>query len=367
MFRDYYLISIFLLISIIANSQEEYKFKDVVNIPVTSVKSQNRSGTCWSFSTISFIEAELIRLGKGDHNLSEMFPVRYTYLNRAKKYVRYHGHLNFSGGAQSWDVIDVVKKYGVVPEEVYGGIEYGEENHVHGEMDYILKLFVEGIVANKSKKLTTVWPKAMGGILDAYLGEVPETFNYRGSNYTVDSFTKDLGLRNQEYIAITSFSHHEYNEKFIFESPDNWVNRQLLNVSLDRLVEIVENALDKGHSVQWSSDISEKGFDYKRGVAIVPDRKWEEKSDIEKENTCVIVEKEKEITEKMRFDAFENYTTTDDHAMHIVGSATDQNGQLYFKVKNSWGIESKYKGYFYVSYAYFKYKTMSILLNKEAI
>lgn len=348
-------------------SQQRYVFTDTKVIQTTPVKNQYRSGTCWSFSTTSFVETELLRMGKGEFDLSEMYPVRYTYHQRAIDYVRYQGHLNFSGGAQSWDLINGITYNGIIPEEAYHGIEYGEPNHVHGEMDQALKSFVEAIVMNKNEQLSPVWIKAFDAILDTYLGKVPEKFNYKGVSYTPQSFAQQLGIHAEDYVSITSFTHHPFYKLFIFESPDNWSHERLYNLPLDELIQTITAAVEKGYSVQWSSDISEKGFRNDKGVAIVPEKDWASMSEEEKQNIGTVITDEKTITPAMRQEGFNNYTTTDDHAMHIIGLATDQNGKRYFKVKNSWGTTNPYQGYFYASEAYVRYKTMSILLNKAAI
>jgi bleomycin hydrolase len=363
----FHLIVLLLMLSYSGFSQQKYIFTDTKVIPTTSVKNQYRSGTCWSFSTTSFVETELIRMGKGEFDLSEMYPVRYTYHQRAIDYVRYHGHLNFSGGAQSWDLINGIADNGIMPEEAYHGIEYGETNHVHGEMDQALKSFVEAIVMNSNDQLTPVWIKAFDAILDTYLGRVPEKFTYKGKSYTPQSFAQSLDFHPEDYVSITSFTHHPYYKLFIFESPDNWSHERLYNLPLDELLQTITGAVEKGYSVQWSSDISEKGFRNDKGVAIVPLKDWTAMSEEEQRNIGIFITDEKNITPAMRQTGFDNYTTTDDHAMHIIGLATDQNGKCYFKVKNSWGIGNPYQGYFYASEAYVRYKTMSILLNKAAI
>ncbi len=368
--KKFYRLYLFLMLmgfSYSGFSQQKYVFTDTKVIPTTPVKNQYRSGTCWSFSTTSFVETELIRKGEGEFDLSEMYPVRYTYHQRAIDYVRYQGHLNFSGGAQSWDLINGITDNGIMPEEAYHGIEYGESNHVHGEMDQLLKSFVEGVVMNKNEQLSPVWIKAFDGILDTYLGKVPSKFTYKGVSYTPQSFAQQLDIHAEDYVSITSFTHHPFYKLFIFESPDNWSHERLYNLPLDELIQTITAAIEKGYSVQWSSDVSEKGFRHDKGVAIVPLKDWSIMSEEEKKDLGTNVVDEKTITPAMRQEGFDNYTTTDDHAMQIIGLATDQNGKRYFKVKNSWGTGNPYQGYFYASEAYVRYKTMSILLNKAAI
>ncbi|MEA3445370.1 MAG: C1 family peptidase [Bacteroidota bacterium] len=362
--------------------KEAYRFADKETVETTPVKNQYRSGTCWTFGTASFIESELLRMNKGLYDISEMFFVRNAYHDHAKSYVRFHGKINFTGGAEGWDVMNVVRKYGLVTEKAYRGIGYGEEKHVHGEMDYLLKTYVDAVIENKNKKLSPVWIKAFDGILDAYLGDYPYRFDFDGEEYSPTSFRDKLNFNADDYIALTSFIHQPFYESYIFESPDNWSYGSIYNVPLDDLIETIDYAIKNGYSVVWSSDISEKGFQYRKGIAVVPDEKseeidgleqakWEEMSDREKKKLVYSFEHlvpEKEITPELRQQAFDNYETTDDHLMHIIGLAADQHGNKYYKVKNSWGTEgSRFDGYFYASEAFVRYKTMSIMLHKEAL
>ncbi|RLD56514.1 MAG: aminopeptidase [Bacteroidetes bacterium] len=362
---------------------EGYKFTIEKQVKTTSVKNQYRSGTCWSFGGMSFIETEMIRLGKDSVDLSEMFNVYHVYSDRAVKNVRLHGKFNFGGGAEISDPIDVIAKYGMVPESAYSGINYGEDNHVHGEMDEVLKDYIAGVIKNKNKKLTPVWHKGFDAILDAYLGKIPEKFTYKGKEYTPKTFAeKVVGINPEDYIYITSFTHHPFYKPFIFDVPDNWAYKEFYNLPLDEMEQVIDNAINNGFSVGWSSDVSEKGFSFKDGLAIVPEKdianmsdsersKWEKLSKREKEAQLYKFEKpgkEKVITQKMRQEAFDNYETTDDHVMHITGIAKDQNGTKYYYVKNSWGTTyNDYKGYFYASEAYVRYKTTSIAVHKDAL
>ncbi|MBL7111083.1 MAG: aminopeptidase [Bacteroidales bacterium] len=381
------ILTIFFLVSVRTNAQppestEGYAFKMIKEHPATSVKNQYRSSTCWSFSVISMLESELIRKGKGDIDLSEMFTVRYVYDEKALKYVRLHGSLNFAGGGFGHDVLHVIDTYGIAPESVYNGLCMGEENHVHNEMDEVLKGNVEDVVKNKNKKLTPNWHGAFVSMLESYLGEVPERFEYEGKEYTPESFARSLGLNMEDYIEISSFSHHPFYKPFILEVPDNWAWGSAYNVPLDELVEIMYSAVDRGYTVAWSSDISEKGFSWSNGVAIVPDveledqtgterEKWEELTDTEKQNMMYSFQgpiPEKTVTQEFRQTGFDNYTTTDDHGMHITGIAEDQLGNKYFLVKNSWGEEgSPYDGYLYASESFVRYKTIAIMVNKNSI
>lgn len=361
---------------------EGYKFETIIDLPATSVKDQHRSGTCWSFSGVSFLESEMIRMGKEPVDFSEMFIVRHCYADKAEKYVRLHGHLNFGPGGAFHDVLYVLKNYGAVPENVYRGLDYGTERHVHMEMDEVLKNYVDGVIENKNRELTTAWHQGFEGILDAYLGELPSTFEYKGKEYTPESFAKEVtGLNPDNYIQVTSFTHHPFYEPFIIEVPDNWLWGEVYNVTLQEMTDIINHSLEAGYTVGWATDVSEKGFSHKNGVAVVPADNIEELSDTERSRWEELTEEErqkqmysfegpvteKKITQEIRQEGFDEYTTTDDHGMHIVGLVKDQNGTTYYKVKNSWNTDNKYNGYLYASESFVKLKTISLMVNKEAL
>lgn len=272
---------------------EGYVFTIDKEIAATSIKNQFRSGTCWSFSTLSFIESELLRMGKGDYDLSEMFAVYKIYSEKATKYVRTHGSLNFGGGGALNDPIDVIAKYGMIPEEVYSGLNIGEEKHIHGEMDAVLKGMIDKVIENKNKKLTPRWHEAFDGMLDAYLGEIPETFTYKGKTYTPKSFGDELGINPEDYIYITSYTHYPFYDKFILEVPDNWSWRGFYNLPLNDMIEVMDNAIDNGYTIAWAADVSEKGFSWKNGVAVVPDEDIEEIDGMEKDKWDIMSKKEK--------------------------------------------------------------------------
>jgi bleomycin hydrolase len=364
------------------SENEGFTFTMIKDLPVTQVKNQYRSGTCWSFSGISFLESELLRMGKGEYDLSEMFVVRQAYGEKAKKYVRFHGDFNFSGGGAFHDVTHVYKTYGMVPEKAYSGKVIGEENHIHGEMDAVTRAYVEAVVKNRNKKLTPVWSEGFEGIMDAYLGELPETFIYNGTEYTPQSFAEELGLNMNDYIEIGSYTHHPFYEKFILEVPDNWMLDEIYNLPMDEMMAVIDHAIENDYTVAWGSDVSEKGFSWKNGVAIVPDEdlddlsgtekeRWEKLTDKEKKDALYSFEgpvKEKTITQEMRQEAFDNYESTDDHGMEITGTAQDQEGNLYYKVKNSWGEENHvYDGFFFASKSFVELKTIDIMVHKDAI
>lgn len=376
------------LLPIIAFSQDEtpekkegYVFEITKQLKHTPVKDQYRSGTCWSFSGLSFFESELLRLGKGEYDLSEMFVVRQMYADKAVSYVRMHGKTNFGGGGAFHDVLNTWKKYGMLPEGAYSGLVINEEKHIHGEMDEVLGKYISAVIENPNKKLTPVWHKGFLGILDAYLGEVPEKFMYNGKEYTAQSFAASLGLNMDDYVAITSFTHHPYYQQFVLELPDNWAFGQVYNLPLDEMMEVIDYSLENNYTVAWAADVSEKGFAYRKGIAVVPTvntenlagselLKWQEMSKAEKDAQMYKLDKpgdEKVITPEIRQEAFDNYETTDDHGMEFVGLAKDQLGNKYYYVKNSWDTSNEYDGYFYASVPYVRYKTTNILVHKNAI
>ena len=355
-----------------------YQFTDIKRLPATPVKDQYRSGTCWSFSANSFLESELLRLGKGEYNLSEMFMVRHAYADKAKRYVRFHGSLEFGGGGAFHDVINMIREYGAVPQDVYSGNVIGEVGPVHGEMDEVFKDYMTGVIKNSNKHLTPVWYKGFLSLEDAYLGEEPKTFTYQGKEYTPQTFAQSLGLNLDDYVEISSFTHHPFYSKFIIEVPDNWSSDQVYNVPLDEMIEVINSSIDKGYTVAWASDVSEKGFKHGAGYAVVPEitekatagmeiDKWQAKKEGDVAPKTAPI-KEKNITQEMRQEAFDNYETTDDHGLHIIGTAKDQEGNPFYIVKNSWNANSnKFGGYFYASVPFVKYKTTDIMVNKKAI
>ena len=363
--------------------EKGFVFEDEIILPATSVKDQYHSGTCWSFSGISFLESEMLRLGKPEVDLSEMFIVWHTYSEKAKKHVRLHGNLNFAAGGAFHDVTNMIREYGIVPESVYDGLEYGEDKHVHGEMDNVLKEHVDAVIENKNRKLSTVWHESIDATLDSYLGKIPQKFTYQGKEYTPQSFASDfVGLDMNDYVEISSYTHHPFYSKFILEVPDNWSWDEVYNVPLNELEEIIDYSLSNGYTVAWAADVSEKGWaTSNKGVAVVPAAPIEDMTDAEISRWENLSEKEKEkelykleqpvpelvVTQEMRQAAFDNYQTTDDHGMHIIGKAKDQTGKTYYKVKNSWGDYNKYNGYFYTSKSYVNYKTMCIMVHKDGI
>ena len=359
-----------------------YQFTDIKRLPATSVKDQYRAGTCWSWSTSSFLESEMMRMGKDSVNLSAMYFVKHAYSDKADKYVRLHGVLNFAVGGASSDVTNMAKKYGIVPLEVYQGLNYGEPSHVFGEIDAVLKAYVQAVVENNNKRLSTAWKRGFDAILDTYLGPEPEKFEYQGKEYTPQTFAKEVvGLNMDDYVNLTSFTHHPFYTEFAIEVEDNWSWDKAYNLPLEELMQVMDYAIDNGYTFVWGADVSEKGFATKdAGVAVIPATdtkemsgaeiaKWEklpkgqQMMDAFKQGPAP----EKTITQEMRQEEFDRYLTTDDHGMHIIGKAIDQNGTPYFIVKNSWNKYNKFGGYLYASYPYMALKTMDIMVHKNAI
>lgn len=358
-----------------------YQFTAVNDLSATSVKDQYSSGTCWSFAGIGFLESELLRMGKGEYDLSEMWIARHVYHDKADKYVRLHGKGNFSQGGATHDVFNAVREYGIVPEEVYSGLQYGTAKHEHSEVEAVLKGYMDAVVTNPNGRLSTAWLDGVDGILDAYLGEVPETFVYNGKEYTPQSFAEELGLNMDDYVSITSFTHHPFYTQFAVEVPDNWAWGLSYNVPLEEMMEIIDNALLNGYSVEWAADVSEPGFQYSKGFAVIPAGTSSEASDLEwakwetmssNSRRAMIAKatepiEEMEITQELRQEGYDNYETTDDHGMLITGIFTDQNGNTFYKVKNSWDVSNIYDGYFFASAPFVAYKTMNIVVHKNAI
>lgn len=361
-----------------AEPAKSYVFTDVKINPSTEVKNQASSGTCWSFSALAFLESDLIKRGKGEHDLSEMWIVRHSYLDKAIKYARMHGTINLAGGGATHDPINVIQTHGIVPEEAYKGLNYGLDKHQHGELDKVIKAYMDAVISNPNKALSTAWKVGLDGILDAYLGAVPEKFTYRGKEYTPRSFADELGLKKSDYQSYTSFTHHPFGVEFALEVPDNWAWDTSKNVPLDELIAIIDQAIENGQTVLWAADVSEKGFQYNKGFAVMPDWSESNMDDSEKAKWSALTDKEKDaqrlsfskiapeivVTQESRQAEFDSYKTTDDHGMQIVGSATDQNGTKYYKVKNSWGASGIYDGYFYVSVPFVKAKTTNIVVAK---
>lgn len=362
-----------------AKTEEGFVFTTVKENPITSIKNQNRSSTCWSFSGLAFFESELLRMGKGEYDFSEMFVVHHTMTDRAVNYVRLHGDSSFSPGGSFYDVVYCMKNYGLVPQETMPGIMYGDTLHVHNELDATAEGYVNAIAKGKQSKLTPVWKKGLTAIYDTYLGELPEKFTYKGKEYTPHSYMQATGLNPDDYVSLTSYTHHPFYTQFALEIQDNWRNGLSYNLPLDEFTAVIENAVRSGYTVLWGSDVSESGFT-RDGIAVMPDADRGAEltgSDMARWTGMTPADKRKEltsrplpelnITQDMRQKAYDNWETTDDHGMLIYGIAKDQEGKEYYMVKNSWGTNSKYKGIWYASKAFVAYKTMNVLVHKNTL
>ena len=362
--------------------EEGFKFTVVKENPITSTKNQNRSGTCWAYSSLGFFEAELLRMGKGEWDFSEMYLAHKTYEDRAKAAVRMHGDISFSQGGSFYDAVYCMKNYGIIPETAMPlpGTLYGDTLANFTEFFSILEPQVNAIAKGQQKKLSPAWFKAVNSTLDAYLGETPAEFTYNGKKYTPQSYMASTGINLDDYVSLTSFTHHPFYDQFVIEVQDNWRWGLSYNLPLDEFMEVMENAVKNGYTFAWGADVSENGFS-RDGIAVVPDlqkvkdengsdyARWFGKSKTpDRAAYTARPLPEKEITQDLRQEAYDNWETTDDHGMLIYGIATDQNGKEYFMVKNSWGTEGyTYGGVWYASKAFVAYKTLNILINKKAI
>ncbi len=378
-------LSLFLFINVQAQDTVRvagYKFTKEVRLPYTDVKSQNRTGTCWSYATTSFVESELLRMGKPSVDLSEMFFVKDAYLQKGVSYIRRNGTANFSEGGQAHDVMNTIKAKGMVPDAVFPGLNYGEKEHVHGELTAGMTGFLEAINKNPNRQLSTGWLPGLKGILDAYLGQDVTSFSYNGKSYTPASFRDANGFNPDDYIELTSFSNYPYNTKVLLEIADNWSNGQYYNLPINDIIKIIENAVAKGYTVCWDGDVGNTGFSHGKGLAVVPDEnskevaglemaKWSNMSSVDKKKALFNGDSpiaEKLITDADRAVAFDNTTLTDDHLMHLVGLAKDQTGATFYIIKNSWAKDSNaWGGLFYMSQPYVKRYTVAIMVHKNAI
>lgn len=348
--------SLILLSSITLTAQ--YGFEKIKTIESTEIKNQCNTGTCWSFATTSFIESELARMGKGQVDLSEMYTVRKIYEDKALNYVLRQGKANFSEGSLSHDMIRVLADHGIMPEAAYSGLVDGEERYDHSEMSAGLKGFLDGVMSGR--RPTKRWDDAFSAILDVYMGEAPSTFEVKGKTTDPVSYASSLGLDADDYVSITSFTHHPYGESFILEIPDNYSNGQFINVELDRMIGAIDKALAEGFSIAWDGDVSEKGFSDSKGIAVLP-------VDATREDLFETPGEELKVTAASRQDDFMNYTTTDDHLMHLIGVSRDKEGNKYYVIKNSWGTNSPYDGYIHMSEAYLRAKTVSVMMHRDAL
>ena len=355
------------------DSLEGWQFTTRDSVGITPVKDQNRSGTCWAYSTLGFLESEVLRTKGIEVDFAEMYVVSKTMLDRATYYIRQYGEgSSYAAGGSAYDVIYCMQHYGLVPQEAMPGIRYGwtaaDSLPVHREVDAVSKAYLKALTTSGIKKLSPVWKDGFQAIWDTYLGKCPEEFTYNGKSYTPRSFVEYLGLKEEDYVSITSYTHHPFYERFALEVPDNWRMDQMYNVPLDELMRIIDNALKNGYTLAWGADVSEDGFT-RKGIGVYPDA--EHGADLtgsDMAHWLGLSAKEKSDEQEMRQKAYDNWETTDDHGMQIFGVATDQNGKEYYMVKNSWGTErSDYHGIWYISRAFMSYKTNDILVHKDAI
>lgn len=346
----------------------QYVFTIEKQIGTTDVKNQGSTGTCWSFSSLSFLESEIERNGKGPVNLSEMYIARKAYEMKADKYVRMMGKTNFSEGGAFHDVMNVIRQYGLMPDASYTGLIYGQKRYNHGEMEKIMTDLLNTTIQMKEGHLNPAWRKALNGVLDAYLGEVPTNTTVNGKTMGPKDYAASLGINGDDYIELSSFTHHPFYKPFVLEVPDNWAWNSVYNLPLNELEQTVEYALANNYSIAWAADVSEKGFSFKNGLAIVPEKDWDDVKKEEKDEMMVKPVAQLKITQEIRQQGFDDLTTQDDHGMHIVGMAKDQLGTRYYIVKNSWGDDSnECGGYFYCSASYLLYKTTCIMVHKKGI
>ncbi len=335
----------------------KYEFTIEYEAASTDVKSQGQTGTCWCFATASFLESEMLRRGKGQFDLSEIFIVKGVYEDKAQNYVLRHGKANFGEGALAHDFIRGVERHGLVPEDVYSGLDDGVSTHNHSEMEPILLGMIEAVV--KRPKPSDKWPVAYRRVLDTYLGESPESFKYDDQSVTPLEFAKSLDFRADDYASITSFNHHPFYEDFVLEIPDNYSNGSFYNMPIDDVVSVIDHAIENGFTVVWDGDVSESGFSAGRGLAVLP-------ADPDTRAFSKPVE-QMEVTQEMRQDTFNDYTTTDDHLMHLTGIARDTAGNKYYIIKNSWGEMGPHDGRLYMTEAYVRLKTIAILVHRDGL
>ena len=375
------ILSCMLAFSASATFGQGYQFTEVVTVPATPVKNQAATGTCWCFATTSFMESELLRMGKGTYDLSEMFIVRQKYMNQLQDNYLRRGDGNIGQGSLSHTFMNAYRQVGIVPEEVYTGINYDSEKHNHSEMVRYMHAIAD--VAVKAKQRSPEYDKLITNLFDTYLGKLPEKFTYKGKEYTPKSFAESLGLNMDDYIELTSFTHHPYYVKFDVEVPDNWEHSLMYNLPLDEMMETVDYALTNGYTVCWDGDVSEKGFSFTNGVAINPEvKKVEDLSNTDRARFEKLGEKERleevfkferpypeiNVTPEVRQAGFESFVTTDDHLMHLTGIAKDQNGTKYYITKNSWGTDrNKFGGYLNMSESFVRAKTIYVMVHKDAI
>jgi bleomycin hydrolase len=351
------------------SAQAAYRFTTVVSAEVTPVEDQASSGTCWSYSSNSFLESEMIKNGGPSIHLSKIYTARKAYEDKADTYVRMHGGIDYGDGGEPHDVVNMFARYGTMPEENYTGLNYGTAKNQFAEMQAVLKGMLEAVVKAPNRgTLTPVWKNAFSAVLDAYLGPVPETFTYEGKSYTPRSFAKDVvKLDPEDYVEFISETNGPYWQKAVMMVPDNWAFQQDWNIPMEDMISIIDNALSKGYTVAWGGDVSEPSFSWKNGIAYVPVTPAADLTAADRLDLFTGPKPEMTITPELRQQAFDNYTTSDDHGMQITGIAKDQNGTPWYIVKNSWGTGNDHEGYLYMSKNYVRYKTTSFMVNRKAV
>lgn len=352
------IVFLFLLLTFSIGVFAQYEFIVKTEAPCTEIKDQQKTGTCWSFATCSFIESELMRDGKGSHDLSEMYVVKHIYREKAMNYILRQGKANFSQGSLAHDVISAIRQYGIVSQDMFDVRTDESEPYDHGEFVAATKGMLDGLL--KRKTLSQDWKEALDAMLDIYFGEAPTYFKHNDVTMNPQTYAEHLGIEPDDYISLTSFSHHPFYQSFILEIPDNFSNGSYYNIHLNELEQVIDEALEAGYTIAWDGDVSEKGFSSAQGIAVLP-------QDASREDLFTMPGPEIEVKQQNRQLAFESLATTDDHLMHIIGIATDQNGNKYYKIKNSWGKVGPMQGYLYMSAPYFRMKTISVTMHRDAV
>lgn len=351
-----------------ASISTKFHFTEVIDLEATGVKNQGSAGTCWSYSGNSFLESEMIRMGKQPVDIAEIFTARYVYLSKARNYILFNGNMGLGDGGETHDVLNIFRKYGAMPQEAYTFEDYGKGKVKSSEFQAKFKEILDGYLKNTDPKKRATWVADINSYLDSQFGKLPETFTYKGKSYNPKSFSKDvIGINPDDYVELSSYKDSPYYEKMLLPVPDNWSYDMVYNVPMTELTDVIDHALSKGYTIAWSSDVSEAYFSWKNGVAHVPDVELNNISDEQKKSLFLGPTAEKNVTEDLRLEELYTLNTTDDHAMQIVGLVKDQTGKEYYKVKNSWGESNDYKGYLYVTKAFVQLKSTGILLHKDGL
>ncbi len=351
-----------------ASISTKFHFTEVIDLDATSVKNQGSAGTCWSYSGNSFLESEMIRMGKQPVDIAEIFTARYVYLSKARNYILFNGNMGLGDGGETHDVLNIFRKYGAMPQEAYTFEDYGKGKVKSAEFQKKFKEILDAYLKDTDPKKRATWVADINAYLDSQFGQLPETFTYKGKNYNPKSFSKEvIGINPDDYVELSSYKDSPYYEKMLLPVPDNWSYDMVYNVPMTELTDVIDHALSKGYTIAWSSDVSEAYFSWKNGVAHVPDLELNDISDEQKKTLFAGPANEKKVTEDLRLEELYTLNTTDDHAMQIVGLVKDQTGKEYYKVKNSWGESNDYKGYLYVTKAFVQLKSTGILLHKDGL